>query len=154
VNLLVFIFATFLKRNFKTSSISKIWLIKQNHFLLVVPIKLLIFFIAAFPLTTLFFANWYLAYASFSLNFSAFLLVGLIISNFVHVTLAIRLIAAFFKRGSEPFENMTILKPREYSFYLASFWFLITTILLVSLASNLTSGLSLRFASFLLSNSI
>ena len=154
VNLLVFIFATFLKRNFKTSSISKIWLIKQNHFLLVVPIKLLIFFIAAFPLTTLFFANWYLAYARFSLNLSAFLLVGLIISNFVHVTLAIRLIAAFFKRGSEPFENMTILKTREYSFYLASFWFLITTILLASLASNLTSGLSLRFASFLLSNSI
>ena len=154
VNLLLFIFATFLKRNFKTSSLSKIWLIKQNHFLLVLPIKLLIFFIAAFPLTTLFFANWYLAYASFTLNFAAFLLVGLIVSNFVHVTLAIRLIAAFFKRGSQPFEGMTILKTREYSFYLASFWFLIATIYLASIASNLTSNLSLRFATFLLSNSI
>ncbi len=154
VNLMLFIFATFLKRYFKTSSINKIWLIRQNHFMLVLPLKMLIFFIAAFPLTILFFANWYLAYASFTIDFAAFLLVGLIISNFVHVTLAIKLIASFFKRGSHPFENMVVLNAKEYGFYLASFWFLIATIYLASIASNLTSSLSLRFATFLLSNSI
>lgn len=154
VNLLIFIFATFLKRNFKTSSISKIWLIRENHFLLVVPIKMLVFFIAAFPLSTLFFANWYFVYASLSLDISAFLLIGLIISNFVHVNLAIKLIDSFFKKSDASTENMTRLSVREYSFYLASFWFLISTVYLFSLVSNITSSISLRFASFLLSNSI
>lgn len=154
VNLLIFIFATFLKRNFKTSSINKIWLINQNHFLLVLPLKLLIFFIAAFPLSILFFANWYLAYASFTLDFAAFLVVGLIISNFVHVTLAIKLISSFFRKGINRTEKSIVLSPRDYTFYLASFWFIIATIYLSSLASNLTNNLSLRFASFLLSNSI
>lgn len=154
VNLLIFIFATFLKRNFKTSSINKIWLIKQNHYLLVLPLKLLVFFIAAFPLSILFFANWYLAYASFSLDFSAFLIIGLIVSNFVHVSLAIKLIAAFSKKWSDSGSEPIILSPKEYSFYLASFWFIIATIYLSALASNLSNNLALRFASFLLSNSI
>lgn len=154
INLLIFIFATFLKRNFKTSSLSKIWMIKQSHFLLVLPMKLLVFFIAAFPLSTLFFANWYLAYASFTLDFAAFLLIGMIISNFVQVTLAIKLIASFLKKPASTTEEMIVLSPRKYSFYLMSFWFLIATIYLSSLASNLTNSIALRFASFLLSNSI
>lgn len=154
VNLLIFIFATFLKRHFKTSSINKIWLIRKNHFLLVLPIKLLIFFVAAFPLSTLFFANWYLAYTSFTFGFQAFLLIGLIVSNFVHVTLAIKLIAALFKKETLGHKEMPILGMKKYHFYLLSFWFLIATIYLSSLASNLTNSLSLRFASFLLSNTI
>lgn len=43
VNLFIFIFATFLKRHFSTSSIHKIFLLRQNHFLLALPLKLLIF---------------------------------------------------------------------------------------------------------------
>ncbi len=158
VNLLIFIFATFLKRNFKTSSINKIWLIRKNHFLLVLPIKLLIFFVAAFPLSTLFFANWYLAYSSFTFGFQLFLLIGLLVSNFVHVSLAIKLISALFKKEAvadqKASQEILILGMKKYHFYLLSFWFLIATIYLSSLASGLTNSLSLRFASFLLSNTI
>ena len=154
-NLLIFIFATFLKRYFATSSINKIWLIRQNHFLLVLPLKLLIFFIAAFPLTILFFANWYLAYASFNIGFEAFLLVALAISNFVQASVAVKLIASFFsKEGNKHSAAMPQLDFKKYQFYLISFWFLIATIYLASFASSLTNNLSLRFASYLLSNTI
>ncbi len=155
INLFIFIFATFLKRNFSSSSITKIWLIKKNHFALVLPLKLLIFFIAAFPLTILFFANWYLAYASFTLGFEAFLLIGLILSNFVQISLAVKLIDSFFvKHSSEKQEEAPILDLKKYRFYLASFWFLIITIYAITFLSALTNNLSLRFASYLLSQAI
>ncbi len=155
VNLLIFIFATFLKRNFGTSSIAKLSLIRQNHFLLVLPLKLLIFFIAAFPLTIMFFANWYLAYASFSLGLEAFLLVALLLSNFVHASLAIKLLTAFFaKNHGEKTKEMPAMTMKKYQFYLLSFWFLIATICGTALLSGMFNDLSLKFASYLLSNTI
>ena len=123
VNLLIFIFATFLKRYFGTSSINQIWVVRQNHFLLVLPLKFLIFFIAAFPLTLLFFANWYLAYASFQLGFAAFLLVALLVSNFVQINLAIKLIAAFFAKNHQ--QDLAAIEPlgvKKYQFYLYNYF--------------------------------
>lgn len=159
VNLLIFIFASFMKRHLNSSSITKIKLIRKNHFMLVLPLKLLIFFIAAFPLTILFFANWYLAYASFTFGFEAFLLVALIVSNFAYVNIAIKLISSFFSKNSEEKTEETpkefvFLGLKKYQFYLASFWFLIVTIYLTSFLSDLTDNLSLKFASYLLSNSL
>lgn len=152
VNLFIFIFATFLKRHFGSSSISKIWLIRKNHFSLVLPLKLLIFFIAGFPLTILFFANWYLAYASFTLGFGAFLLIALILSNLAQISLAAKLITSFF--AEQKIEEIPVLTLRKFQFYLLSFWFLIITIYAATFLSGLTNNLSLRFASYLLSNTI
>ncbi len=154
VNLLIFIFASFLKRYFSSSSINKIWLIRRNHFLLVLPMKLLIFFIAAFPLTILFFANWHLAYASFEFGFEAFLLVALVVSNFAYANIATKLISSFFLKHHEEAEALPFLGIKKYQFYLISFWFLIATIYVASFAAGLTNNFSLRFASYLLSNTI
>ncbi len=160
VNLFIFIFGTFLKRHFASSSINKIWLVRHSHFLLALPLKFLIFSIAAFPLTILFFANWYLAYSSLSLGFEAFLIIVLILSNFVQINLAIKLIGSFFspkhadaKLEVAPISEMN-LGFKKYQFYLISFWFLIITIYCVTFSSGLVNGLSLRFASYLLSNSL
>jgi formate hydrogenlyase subunit 3/multisubunit Na+/H+ antiporter MnhD subunit len=160
VNLLIFIFGSFLKRYFDSSSINKIWLIRKHHFLLVLPLKILVLFIAAFPLTILFSANWYLAYASFSLGFEAFLLIALIVSSFAQINLALKLISSFFmpkidESMLETFDKkMPVLGLKKYQFYLLSFWFLILIIGVTSFASGLSADLSLRFASFLLSNSV
>lgn len=151
VNLLIFIFATFLKRYFNTSSINKIWIIRKNHFLLVLPIKLLIFSIAAFPLTLLFFANWYLAYASFKIGYEALILVALITSSFVNISLATKLISSFASKKNQE-EEMPDLGVRNYQFYLISFWFLTIMIYFLSLNFELTNNMSLRFASYLISN--
>jgi formate hydrogenlyase subunit 3/multisubunit Na+/H+ antiporter MnhD subunit len=158
VNLLMFIFATFIKRHFNTSSLNKIYLIEQRHFLLALPLKLLIFFIAAFPFTILFFANWYLAYATFGIGFESILLVALIVSNFVQVSLATKLTAAFFVKNDE--KNSEDLNPwpnlgfKKYQFYLISFWFLILAIYLAAFSSSSLNALALRFASYLLSNTV
>lgn len=156
VNLLIFIFATFIKRNFATSSITKLSLIRENHFLLILPLKLLIFFIAAFPLTILFFANWYIAYASFNLGLESFLLIALLVSNFVQASLAIKLIVAFFATNTAEKSQvmMPLLTLKKYQFYLLSFWFLIATIFGTVLLSGMVNDLSLKFASYLLSNTI
>ncbi len=63
INIFIFIFATFLKRNYQTSSILKLANVRKDHFLLILPLKIIIFFIAGFPLTILFLANWHLATA-------------------------------------------------------------------------------------------
>jgi formate hydrogenlyase subunit 3/multisubunit Na+/H+ antiporter MnhD subunit len=160
VNLLIFIFGSFLKRYFSSSSINKIWLIRKHHFLLVLPLKILVFFLSAFPLTLLFSANWYLAYASFNLGFEAFLIVGIIISNLAYVSIALKLISAFFEPKIDESilqtfdKKMPILGLKKYQFYLLSFWFLILTICVAAFASNLTNDIALRFASYLLSNTI
>ena len=152
VNFFIFIFATFLKNHFHSSSLIKVWLVRHNSLALVLPFKMLMFFIAALPLSFMFFANWYLAYSSFALGFEAFILAGLLVSNFVYVIIVIKLIDSFFSFHAS--SEMPILDIKNYRFYLAAFWFLITVIYLGLLASGPLNQLSLRFASFLLSNSI
>lgn len=153
VNLMIFIFATFLKRYFKSSSINRIWMIRQNNFLLVLPFKMLIFFIAALPLTILFFANWHLAYAIFDPGLGMVLLVGLILSNFVYIKLSLNLISAFFTKKDYDKETfLPFLGLRKYYFYAISFWFLIGAIYSTIFASGFTNYLSLKLASYLLFN--
>lgn len=152
VNFFIFIFASFLKRYFHTSSIQKIWLVRQNHSALTLPLKLIVFFVAAFPLSFLFFGNWYLAFSSFKFGFEAFILIALLISNFVHVTIAIRLIDSFF--SPHPAKEMPVLQTKNYYSYLLSFWFLIAGIYVSILLSGPLNSLSLRFASYLFSSTI
>jgi multicomponent Na+:H+ antiporter subunit D len=151
----IFIFASFLKRHFLTSSLTKIHLIRRNSFLLLLPLKILVFFVAAFPFTLLFFANWYMAYSSLQPSFVAVLLIGVALSTFAASGLGIRLIDSFFAVENE---EKNSAPPRflakEYSFYFASFWFLI---LLIGGGFFFVSSLnefSLQFASYLLSNSL
>ena len=94
-HLAIFIFAAFLERNFGNAEIDKISLIRKKYFSLAFPIKLFLFFIASFPLSILFFANWYLACASMNIGFEIFLLVALVASNFVQINFVIKLISAF-----------------------------------------------------------
>lgn len=154
VSLFIFIFATFLKRHFFTSSAVKIWLVGKNNFALILPLKLLVFSIAAFPLTNLFFANWYLSYASFDLGLELFLLVAIALSNFVYISQAAKIVNSFFTQNAEESKAETAFAPKNYSFYLASFWLLILVIFASIFASNLMNDISLKFASYLLSHTI
>jgi len=152
VNFFIFIFASFLKRYFHTSSINKIWLLRRNHMALTLPVKLLVFCIIAFPLSLIFLGNWYMALSSFTPNFAATILGALIASNFVYVAVAIRLIDSFFQPHNSP--EMPVLPARNYYSYLLSFWFLIGGIYVGMLLCGQLNSLSLRFASYLFSNTI
>lgn len=149
LNLFIFIFATFLKRRFGSASLIKISLIRRDHLLLVLPLKLLIFSVAAFPLTPLFFANWNMAYAALNPGFEASLLIALIAVNFAYADLVIRFIDAIFSQdlaGRAPQMNF-----EKYQSYLASFWLLILATCVVIFFSAFANRLSADFASYLLS---
>jgi formate hydrogenlyase subunit 3/multisubunit Na+/H+ antiporter MnhD subunit len=92
VNLAIFIFASFLKRHFKTANINKISLLKQRNFLSAFPLKLSIFFIAALPFSFLFLGNWYLFNAIFQADYSLILSLAILISMLAQLSLARRLL--------------------------------------------------------------
>ncbi len=151
INLVIFIFAAFLERNFGNAEIDKISLIRKKYFSLAFPIKLFLFFIASFPLSILFFANWYLACASMNIGFEIFLLVALVASNFVQINFVIKLISAFsdkvvIEETSDVVEEMPDLGVKKYQFYLVSFWFLVIAAYGSIFALAVTNNLSLDFA--------
>lgn len=150
VNLFIFIFATFMKRRFNSASLIKIGLIKRDSLLLIFPLKLLIFFIAAFPFTPLFFANWHMAYASLNISFAAFMLIGLIAANFAYADLALRFIDAIFS-GDVDGDELPRVKLKKYRPYLTSLWLLIFAACSAALFAALANSLSTNFASYLLS---
>ena len=152
VNFFIFIFASFLKRYFHTSSIKKIWLLRRNNMALTLPIKLIVFFVISFPLSFMFMGNWYMALSSFRPDFAALILGALMASNFVYIAVAIRLIDSFF--SSHNSSQMPVLPTKNYYSYLLSFWFLIGGIYASILLASELNSLSLRFASYLFSNTI
>ncbi len=151
VNLFIFIFATFMKRHFDTSSIAKISLIKRDHLFLVFPLKVVIFFIAAFPLTPLFFANWHMTYASLNPGFEASVLIGLVAANFAYVDLAVRFIDATFSEEVVDQKSKSSLGFKNYQFYFLSFWLLLFVIGSSVFLAVFVNNLSTHFASYLLS---
>ena len=100
----------------------------------------------------MFFANWYLAFASMKIGFEIFLFVGLILSNFVQVTIALKFANSLFLNDKAKEAPQFVLQ--DYRFYLMSFWFLIAAIYSVAMLSGVLNNFSLRFASYLLSNTI
>jgi multicomponent Na+:H+ antiporter subunit D len=157
INVFIFIFATFLKRNYQTSSIIKLANVRKDHFLLILPLKIMIFFIAGFPLTILFLANWHLA--SISLNYGAELaiIIGLIFSILIQINLVTKLIKAFYfiQPRFDEFDqdsNKTIaLKNQNHFFYLVSFWIIIVAIIYLSLAATSLNEMTLQIANYIIS---
>lgn len=150
INFFLFIFASFLKKYSQSSSITGLKQLDENYVLLSLPLKLVIFFIAGFPLTILFFANWNLVYNSFVFDFEIFLIIAVFVSTFAQSNFAIKLINAFFAGSKKKIE----INKDRYVFYLLSFWFLTALIYLTFFLSSFVNALSVRLASYLLSNSL
>ncbi len=150
VNLTIFIFATFLQRKFSTSSIDKIWLVRKSSFALVFPIKILVFFVAAFPFTILFYANWYFILEILKQPSHVFLFLSLIISIFSQLNITVKLISAFFAKNINDSEAGFNEDFKKYKFYLICFWSLIGLILSVSFFANYLHNIALNLASYLI----
>lgn len=97
VNFTILIFASFLQKNFEDSDLSHIAKLK-DQFLLVLPFKLLLFFILAFPLTILFFANWYLAYAALNPGLELILLIALVAANLSQISFIAKVLNIFCQK--------------------------------------------------------
>jgi multicomponent Na+:H+ antiporter subunit D len=111
VNLTIFIFVNFLQRRFSIATINqigpgKIDLTGKNYlssFLprkipLKIPLKILLFLLITFRLIILFFANWYLIYASLNSGFEILILITFIFSSLAHLFIVTKLISSFLAR--------------------------------------------------------
>lgn len=147
VNLFIFMFATLLKRKFNTSSLQKILLIAPNG-PLVMPLKFLVIFIAAFPFTFLFYGTWYLGLEN--LQFDQWMVNSLIIAvlnimNFVLLLLAIKIANIIFFATNNSSQKDLIIERRKYWLYAISFWSMIIVIYGLVLCSDLLNKISLKF---------
>lgn len=167
ISFFLFIFATFLKRKFGTSLIDRIGLIvdlKQfsGNNLLLLPLKLITIFIAAFPFTFLFYGNWNLSLASlqstgflqynFAIFISPFIIVSLIISQFALFIFAIKITLTSFTKTTKNDKVINSLDPRKYWFHLLSFLFIIVIIYALIFNSYFLNELSIKFADSVLLN--
>lgn len=132
VNLFLFIFAGFLRRNALNSSLNKIWMIEKNNFLIVLPFKFLVFFIAGAPFSLLFFANWNLMNASFALDFRLLLLITLFFNVLCQLFLATKIISAFYFKNPSSSKSLDFVGFKKYNFYMIFFWMLLATVVVAS----------------------
>lgn len=155
INLFIFLFASFLKRYFATSSIDKIALIRKHNSSLLLPLKLAIIFIAAAPFTILFYANWHLSYVIFSYRYEALIFLAILLSHFIYLAVVIKVASALFinenKTSSDDLEPLGKIKTNLYLTFFTSF---VALIYLMLIASGLLNDISLKFASYLLLNTI
>lgn len=147
INLFLFIFATFLKRKFNTSSLDKILLTANNKFF-AMPLKMLIIFVAAFPFSFLFYGHWYLALdiLQFSSKPISALITGVLaITNGVFLFVAIKIAAKIFIFSNDLAPKKLAIEPHKYWLYSISFWLLVILVYGLTFCFDLVNKLSLQF---------
>jgi len=155
-NFFIFLFASFVKTNFQTSSLNKMARELQISEAISLPLKLIIPFVIGLPFTLLFFAYWHLALAILDYNLKIIMLLALIVSSFSQLNVAIKIIDAFIFKTNLPdiSSKSSKLFIKENFSQILCFWLIIFVIFIIALLSESFNNLSLRFATFLLSNSI
>ncbi|MBM3590190.1 MAG: hypothetical protein FJX30_02285 [Alphaproteobacteria bacterium] len=154
INFFIFLFASFMKKNCQTSSINRIFKIAFASELSSIPFKLIVPFIAALPFTFLFFGYWYMALASMELNLKIIMIIGLIFSNFVQLNIAMKIIDSIIKNNNISKSNLSEYSTSKDYFQILCFWIMALTVFTTALLSESINDMSLRFASFLLANTI
>ncbi len=155
VNFFIFIFASYSKKHHQNSSIDKIFKATRSNNLCGIPLKLIVIFIAGLPLTFLFFGYWYIALASMDYSLRIIMIVALIFSNYAQLSVAMKIIDSILEKEQPKNiqENHSSKNNVDY-LQIVSFWILIIAIYVSALLSEATNNMALRFASFLLANTI
>ncbi|MDA0902040.1 MAG: proton-conducting transporter membrane subunit [Proteobacteria bacterium] len=152
VNLLIFCFASYLLRNFRNCEIRYLHIIRKYNVLVGVPLKVIIFFIAGFPLTTFFLANWYLLYQIMDFGAQLFIIIPIITTMFVTMKLAIKMINYFYfySQGEDAIlKSAHDLKTNNF-IYLTSFWFILTIAIFFVLNARILTDIGNNLAIYLL----
>ena len=152
VNFFIFLYASYQKNIFKTSSLKVLYFIMKNNSLVAIPIKFVVFFIAGLPFTFLFFGYFYIGLASFKIGINLMMILALIFSNFVHFKIAVRIINSFGNKTLIKPNNPVVIKNNFYQIFV--FWILILAVYVNVFSAGAVNNLASRFAVFLLSNSI
>lgn len=119
------------------------FVLKQNFRMFFFPIKISLFFLAGFPLSFLFFSNWYLIKAAFDSIYCPLILFIIAISNLSYIALSLRLFEVlgidYNKKEAAP-----------NAFYIFGFLSLFLVIIFYFFSSAFLKDLSLGFGAYLL----
>jgi formate hydrogenlyase subunit 3/multisubunit Na+/H+ antiporter MnhD subunit len=142
VNLALFFYFNFLKQEEVEVTIA------SSRFFTVFAGVIIILFIVAFPMTILFFANWHFAIAFFNKAPQSLpMLLFLVIANLFYLNCGVKLLPVLFSKLT----NLESLKISAGNYLRPiSFWFLVATILILSLNPFLIGDIAIEFSSFLL----
>ena len=152
VNFFIFLYASFQKNIFKTSSLKALYHIMKHNPLVAIPIKFVVIFIAGLPFTFLFFGYFYIGLASFKIGINLMMILALIFSNFVHFRIAVRIINSAGSKNLIKVDESVKIENNFYQIFV--FWILIVAIYINVFSAGAVNNLASRFAVFLLSNSI
>jgi len=155
VNLMIFLFASYLSRNFSNCNIENLHIIRKNNFVTAIPLKAIMLFIAGFPMTMSFLANWQLVYAANDFSPLLFVVILLITTNFVLIKLVIKMINYFYFYSTNEVLPVTKLISKSGNFlYSATFWIMLFIALYFAIFSNILVSIANNLSIYLLSNTI
>ena len=156
VNLMIFLFASYLSRNFSNCNIENLHIVRKNNFITGVPLKAIMFFIAGFPMTIFFLANWQLAYATSDFSPSLFVLILLITTNFSVIKLVIKMINYFYfySANDSVLPATKLISKQGNLLYSTTFWVMLLIALYFAVFSNILVSIANNLSIYLLSNTI
>jgi multicomponent Na+:H+ antiporter subunit D len=152
VNFFIFLLASYLKNNLNSDSFGNAYnkLISNNF--LILPLKLMIIFISSFPFTLLFFSNWYLLISVIEYDLKIIILIAIFIAGYSQLIICTRIYAQMkFTENSNKFITKQTGQNYIQIFVL---WIMVAIILSLLILSSALNNLSLKFALFLISNTI
>jgi len=155
VNFFIFIYATYQKNLYKTSSLNALSIILYNNPLISIPIKFLFLFVAGLPFTFLFFGYFYIGLVSFKMSINFLIIIALVFSSCVNFTVALKILN--FINSNKKYSNQinNEIEFNKINYYqIFVFWILILVIYTSVFSAGALNNLSTRFALFLLSISI
>jgi len=155
INLMIFLFASYLLRNFSSCKIKNLHMVRKENFFVSLPLKIIFFFTCSFPLTIAFLANWNLAYSVMDFNLYLFILVPIITSFFTNIKLIITMINYFYFSGKDDEETEKPVNIKQNNLlYLICFWAMLIIAIGFGLSANILSDVGNRLSVYMLSNTI
>lgn len=156
VNFFIFLFASYIKKNFHSSSFEKIKNIMNLNKLCIAPMKFLVIFIAGLPFSFLFFAYWYLTLAVISFDIKLIMILAMAFANYSQLVVAVKIINSILSgENNHNFnqENSQKIFVKN-NLQIICFWVLAMIIYVGAFLAESLDNIAFRFASFLLANTI
>ncbi len=147
INFFIFLLASFMKKNYHTSSIKMIGIINDESMIISFPIKLTLLFILCLPLTIIFNAYWYMAYSSFNYGYELLILLVMFFSYSSQIKISADIIKSFYSNKVIS-NDYSKLKLNHYQIFI--FWLIAILVYCALCFSKFINELSLKFASILL----
>jgi len=150
-NIILFILAIYIKKNYKTSSIEQVNFSYKITYFVSLFLKIFISFVIGLPFTLLFFANYYLTLSIMDYNYKIVIIVLLAITNFAYFKLGLNLFRVLYLREDHDQQNsFNLCKFNNKKTLQLAFFLNLILIFLLMFNINFLEKFSNKFAQYFL----